>query len=381
MNPEDQLVKERLRKLKEIQEAGKNPYSYKYDQKHKAADLQENFKKLKKEAKAKTSVSVAGRLKILRRMGKVTFADLQDGTGRIQLYFKQDDIGNKNYKFLKKLDIGDIIGVKGIIFRTKMGELTVYVKKYDLLTKSLRPLPEKYHGLKDVEARYRQRYLDLIMNPDVKQTFITRTKIYNAMREFLTKEGFLEVETPTLQPIYGGANARPFITKHNTLDMDLYLRISNELYLKRLIVGGFEKVFEFCKDFRNEGIDTKHNPEFSMMETMAAYDDYEDSMKRVERMLEFIVKKVTGSTKITYQENIINLKAPFKKITMVEAVKKETGYDFEKIKNLGEARKIAKQLKINITPEMGVGAILAEICDEKCESEREKKELFYQNKI
>ncbi|NQU99024.1 lysine--tRNA ligase [Candidatus Woesearchaeota archaeon] len=377
MEPEDNLIKERLRKLKDIKDAGINPYSYKYDQKHKAVDLQAKFKKLKKEEKTRTNVSVAGRIKVLRRMGKATFADLQDGTGNIQLYFKQDDLGKKNYKFLKKLDIGDIIGAKGTIFKTRMGEVTVYVKKYELLTKSLRPLPEKYHGFKDVEARYRQRYLDLIFNPEVKETFIKRTKIYDAMREFLVKDGFIEVETPTLQPIYGGATAKPFITKHNALDMNLYLRIADELYLKRLIVGGFEKVFEFCTDFRNEGIDTKHNPEFGMMETMSAYDDYEDSMKRVERMIVFIAKKVVGTTKIKYQGKTINLKPPYKRVKMVDAVKKETGHDFLKIKSIAEARKIAKKLKVDITPDMGIGAILAEICDEKCEDKFIQPTILY----
>lgn len=378
MESEDHLVKERLRKLQEIKDKGVNPYPARFDQKNKSSDLQKKFKSLKKEQKSKTTVSVAGRLMTIRRMGKATFADLQDGTGRIQLYFRQDDIGKDKYKFMKKLDMGDFIGVTGTIFKTKMGEVTVYVKKYQLLTKSLRPLPEKYHGLKDVEARYRQRYVDLIVNPEVKETFITRTKIFNAMREFLVKDGFLEVETPILQPIYGGATARPFITKHNALNMNLYLRISDELYLKRLIVGGFERVFEFCRDFRNEGIDTKHNPEFTIMETMSAYDDYKDSMKRTERMLEFIAKKVLGTTKVKYQGETINLKAPFKRITMNDAVKKETGHDFSKVKTLAEARKIAKKLKVDITPDMGVGAILADICDEKCEEKFIQPTILYE---
>jgi len=377
MTQEDHLMQERLRKLNEIKQVGVNPYAYRFDQTNKAQELQTAFKKLKKEEKTKKKVSVAGRIMMLRRMGKATFVDLQDGTGRIQLYFKEDDLGRSKYKFLKKFDIGDIIGVKGTVFKTKLGEVTVYVKDYEFLTKSLRQLPEKYHGLKDVEARYRQRYVDLIVNPDVKNIFITRTKVFDAMREFLVKEGFLEVETPTLQPIYGGASARPFITKHNTLDMNLYLRISNELFLKRLIVGGFERVFEFCKDFRNEGMDTKHNPEFTQMETMCAYDNYLDSMDRVERMLEFIAKKVLGTTKIKYQGNIINLKAPFNRITMIDAVKKETGYDFSKVKNIDETRTIARKLKVQITDDMGVGAILAEICDEMCESRFIQPTILY----
>jgi len=378
MTKVDPLIQERIRKLNELRKRGVDPYAHRYNQKHKAANLQDKFKKLKKEDKTKTNVSVAGRIMTLRRMGKATFADLQDGTGRIQLYFKQDDIGKNEYKLLKKLDLGDIIGTEGTIFKTKMGEVTVYVKKYELLTKSLRPLPEKYHGLKDVEARYRQRYVDLIVNPEVKETFKTRTKIFDAMREFLIKEGFIEVETPILQPIYGGAYAKPFVTKHNALNMNLYLRISDELYLKRLIVGGFERVFEFCKDFRNEGIDTKHNPEFTQMETMSAYDNYEDSMDRTERMLEFITKKVTGSTKIKYQGKTINMKAPFKRVTMINAVKKETGHDFSKVKSIEEARRIAKKLKIQIDETMGVGAILAEICDEKCEEKFIQPTILYE---
>ncbi|MBU0666941.1 MAG: lysine--tRNA ligase [Nanoarchaeota archaeon] len=378
MLPEDQLIKERIRKLNEIKEQGIEPYEYRFDQKNHAKELQEKYKHLKKEDKTRNKAVVAGRIIILRRMGKATFADLQDATGKIQLYFKQDDLGKPKYNFLKKLDVGDIIGVEGTIFKTRMGEVTVYVKDYKLLTKSLRPLPEKYHGLKDVEARYRQRYVDLIVNPEVKDTFVIRSKIFASMREFLEKEGFLEVETPILQAVYGGASAKPFVTKHNALDMNLYLRISNELYLKRLIVGGFEKVFEFCRDFRNEGIDTKHNPEFTLMETMSAYDNYEDSMDRTERMLEFMAKKVAGTTKIKYQGTTINLKAPFKKITMVQAVKKETGYDFSKIKNIEEARKIARELKIQVTSEMGIGAILAEICGEKCEPKFVQPTILYE---
>ncbi|RMF54408.1 lysine--tRNA ligase [Candidatus Woesearchaeota archaeon] len=377
MDEENRLIQERKRKLKEIRELGINPYAYRFDQKNKAQEILEKFKGLKREEKTRAKVKVAGRIIALRRMGRASFMHLQDGTGRIQLYVREDEVGKGKYKLLKKLDIGDIIGAEGSVFKTKTGEVTVYVSEYELLTKSLRPLPEKFHGLKDTELRYRERYVDLIVNPEVKKKFIIRTKIYDAMREFLQKEGFLEVETPTLQPIYGGASAKPFITKHNALNMNLYLRISNELYLKRLIVGGFDKVFEFCKDFRNEGIDTKHNPEFSMMETMSAYDNYIDSMDRTERMLAYIAKKVLGTTKIKYQGKTIDLAPPFKRVRMVEAVKKETGYDFLKVKSVEEARKIARELRVEITDDMGVGSILAEICSEKCEPKFVQPTILY----
>jgi len=246
----------------------------------------------------------------------------------------------------------------------------VNVKKFELVTKSLRPLPEKFHGLKDTELRYRQRYVDLIVNPEVKKTFIIRSKIIQAIREFLHKEGFIEVETPALQPIYGGATARPFITQHHALKMPLYLRISDEMYLKRLIVGGFERVFEFCTDFRNEGIDTSHNPEFTQMETMAAYDDYNDSMKRTERMIEFVAKKILGTTEIEFDGKKISLKASFKRLKMVDAVKEATGVDFSNLKemSLEKAREVARKHKVDIDEDMSVGFILAELCSELVES-------------
>ncbi|MBW2990217.1 lysine--tRNA ligase, partial [Candidatus Woesearchaeota archaeon] len=318
----------------------------------------------------RNAVKVAGRLMTIRVMGKASFAHLMDESGQIQLYFKQDELGKDAYKLFKKLDIGDIIGVEGSVFKTKKGEVTVNVKKFELLTKSLRPLPEKFHGLKDTELRYRQRYVDLIVNPEVKKNFITRSKVIQAIREFLHKEGFIEVETPVLQPVYGGAAAKPFITQHHALKMPLYLRISDEMYLKRLIVGGFEKVFEFCTDFRNEGIDTSHNPEFTQMETMAAYDDYNDSMARTERMLEFVAKKVLGTTEIEFDGKKISLKAPFKRLKMVDAVKKATGVDFSNLKDfdLEKAREIARKHKVDIDDDMNVSYILAELCSELAET-------------
>ncbi len=367
MEDENRLITERKRKLEEIRKLGFEPYEYRYEPTHKADGLLKKYSKLKNEEKTQDKVKVAGRIVQLRRMGRASFMHMQDFTGKVQLYLREDDMGKKEYKFLKLLDIGDIIGVEGTIFKTRTGEVTIYVKKLQLLTKSLRPLPEKFHGLKDEELRHRMRYVDLIVNPEVKQTFLMRSKIIDAMREFLVKDGFIEVRTPTLQPVYGGAAAKPFITKHNALNMNLYLRISDEMYLKRLIVGGFEKVFEICEDFRNEGIDTQHNPEFTMMETMSAYDDYADSMKRTERMFEFIAKKVLGTTKIEYQDKNIDLKGPYKRLKMIDGVKKETGIDFSKIKNLEEARKAARKLNVQITNDMGIGAIMAEICGELVE--------------
>lgn len=371
MDTETRIINERKQKLEELRKGGINPYSYRYEKNALASEIKKVYEGLKKEEKdtKRNAVRVAGRIMSKRIMGKASFAQLLDESGQIQLYFKQDDVGKDAYSLFKKLDIGDIIGVEGTVFKTKTGEITVNVLKFELLTKSLRPLPEKYHGLKDTELRYRQRYVDLIMNPDAKKAFVVRSKIVQAMREFLHGEGYIEVETPTLQPVYGGASAKPFVTHHNALDMSLYLRISDEMYLKRLIVGGFEKVFEICKDFRNEGIDTSHNPEFTQMETMTAYDDYNDSMARTERMFEFIAKKVLGTTEIEFNGKKISLKAPYKRIKMVDVVKEATGVDFSDLKNmdLEKARQVAREHKVDIDDDMSVGFILAELCSELAE--------------
>ncbi|HHE36510.1 MAG TPA: lysine--tRNA ligase [Candidatus Woesearchaeota archaeon] len=371
MDTETRIISERKQKLEEFRKAGINPYSYRYDKTALASEIKEVYEKLKPEQKdsMRNAVRLAGRVMAKRLMGKASFAQLLDGSGQIQLYFRQDELGRKAYELFKKLDVGDIIGVEGSVFKTKTGEVTINVKKFELLTKSLRPLPEKFHGLKDTELRYRQRYVDLIVNPGVKKTFIIRSKIIQAIREFLHQEGFIEVETPVLQPVYGGATAKPFITHHNALNMDLYLRISDELYLKRLIAGGFEKVFEFCVDFRNEGIDTKHNPEFTMMETMAAYDDYTDSMKRTERMMEYVAKKVLGTTEIVYDGKRISLKPPFKRIRMVDAVREVTGFDFSNLKEVDveDARRVARKHGVEIDDDMSAGFILAELCSELVE--------------
>ncbi|MAE13412.1 lysine--tRNA ligase [Candidatus Woesearchaeota archaeon] len=331
MEEDNQLIKERKEKLQDIRKAGKNPYSYRFDKQITAGELQKKYGHLKKEESLPDVVKTAGRIMMLRRMGKVTFITLRDGTGKIQLYFKQDDLGNDNYKFLKKLDIGDIIGLEGSVFATKTGELTIAVRLFEILTKSLHPLPEKFHGLKEKELRYRQRYLDLIMNPEVREAFMKRAEIIQGIREFLLKRGFIEVETPILQPIYGGTSAKPFESKLHALDMTVFMRISNEMYLKRLLVGGYDKIFEFSQDFRNEGIDKTHNPEFLLMETMWAYADYRMNMDLTEEMFEFLAKRVTGGTKVRFQGKEIDFKRPWKRITMVDAIKEYVGIDIEKL--------------------------------------------------
>ena len=330
---EGDLIKQRLKKLEELKKLGVNPYSYIFDKKDDANKLLEEFRGLKKDEKGNRKISIAGRVVTFREMGKASFGHIQDESGKIQFYIKEDEVGEKAYNILKLTDIGDIIGIKGFIFKTKTGEITVRTEKYELLTKGIRPLPEKWHGLKDVEIRYRKRYLDLISNPEIKEVFVKRAKIINAIREFLISKGFIEVETPILQPIYGGTNAKPFKSFLNDLKMDVYMRISDELYLKRLVVGGYEKIFEFCKDFRNESIDKTHNPEFLMMETMWVYADYWKNMDLCEEMIEFVAKKVLGTTKFKYQETEIDVKRPWKRYTMIEAIKKFAKIDIEKMKD------------------------------------------------
>jgi len=369
MDTETRILNERKKKVEDLKSAGINPYGYRFGKNALAGEIKQVYAKLMPEEHdtMKNAVRIAGRLVSVRLMGKAAFANLQDSSDHIQLYLRQDTLSKPSYDLFRKLDIGDIIGVEGSIFKTRTGEITVEVKHFELLTKSLQPLPEKFHGLKDPELRYRQRYVDLIVNPEVKKTFVERAKIINAIREFLIGQGYIEVQTPTLQPIYGGASAKPFITHHNALNMPLYMRISDELYLKRLLVGGFEKVFEFCTDFRNEGIDTKHNPEFSMLETMTAYDDYTDSMKRTEELLEFVARKVIGKTEVEFDGKKLSFQAPFKRITMIDAVKEATGVDFSKIKDVKEARDAARKFRIEIDEDMSIGFILAELCSELVE--------------
>lgn len=363
MQPEELLIKQREQKLQAIRNLNIEPYPYSFDQKDFTKDILNKFKSLKKEQKTKKNVSIAGRIVSLRIMGKASFGHIQDATGKIQFYIRQDEV-KKLYQLFKNLDIGDIIGIKGTVFRTKLGEISVWTKDLTLLAKSLRPMPEKYHGLQDTEIRYRQRYLDLIVNPEIKEVFIKRTKIIDALREFMNKKGFLEVDTPVLQTIYGGANARPFKTHINALDMNLFLRISNELYLKKLIVGGFEKVYEFSKDFRNEGIDRTHNPEFMLMECYQAYVDYRSIAKLTEDLFIYVAKKVLGTTKINYQGRIIDLKKPWKRLTMTDSLKKYAKIDIkkltdEKIKEILKKHKI--QLKEPYTKSLATVAIFEEL--------------------
>ncbi|MBI5393280.1 lysine--tRNA ligase [Candidatus Woesearchaeota archaeon] len=368
--PEDinRLVLERIKKLQEIRALNINPYPYKFDKKHDCAELQQRYAALTKEERTQDQATIAGRIVALRRMGKITFSHILDGSGKMQLYFSEDALGAEKYDFLKKLDIGDFVGVHGVIFRTKMGELTVHVTDYTLLTKSLRPLPDKFHGLKDVDLRYRKRYLDLIMNPDVRKTFIQRSLVIREIRNFLDHRGFLEVETPTLQTLYGGAAARPFTTHHNSLNMKLYLKISDELYLKRLIIGGFEKVYEIDKDFRNEGIDRNHNPEFTMIEWYEAYTDYNDQMKLVEQLVSAVAKKVFDTTKVDYQGTIIDFSPPWKRITMIDALKEYANVDVDKYDD-EEIKQLVTTYNLEYHGDLSRGAIInvlfAELVEDK----------------
>lgn len=341
INEINEIQKIRLQKLQDLRDMGVNPFGDKYSYSHNCQQIKDNFNELENQ-----NVKIAGRIMAIRGHGKAAFFDIQDHTGKIQIYIKKDNVSEDTFKLYNLLDIGDIVGLEGRVFKSKRGEISVSVVEMMLLSKSLKPLPEKWHGLKDTDIRYRQRYLDLITNPEVKQTFLTRSKIISAMRRYLDENGFVEVETPVLSPIAGGAAARPFITHHNALDMELYLRIATELYLKRLIVGGFEKVYELGKDFRNEGISIKHNPEFTMVELYQAYADYKDMMELTENMVAHIAKEVLGTTKINYQGEEIDLTPPWNRMTMIEAVKHFTGVDFDAISSDEEARETARKLHI-----------------------------------
>lgn len=350
----NELLKVRRLKLQELQENSKDPFKIvKYDVTHSTKDIIDNY-----DAMEGKFVSIAGRLMSKRGMGKASFCDVQDRDAKIQIYVKIDEVGQETYENFKKFDIGDIVGVKGEVFKTHKGEISVKVKDVILLSKSLLPLPEKWHGLKDTDLRYRQRYVDLIVNPEVKNTFIVRSKIIKAIRKYLDDRGFLEVDTPLLNTIPGGAAARPFVTHHNTLDIDLYLRIAPELYLKRLIVGGLEKVYEMGRMFRNEGMSIKHNPEFTMMEVYEAYNDYKGMMELCEGIISSAALEVLGTTKVTYQEQEIDLTPPWNRMTMVEAVKKYTGIDFSGISGDEEARRIASEKKLHMKGNPSKGEIL-----------------------
>lgn len=346
---ERELRKEKLNTLRNM---GINPYPNKYDVTHKAKDIIDNFDSFEKDS---TVVAIAGRIMLYRVMGKSSFLTIKDSTGRIQVYVQKDKVGDEFYSdvFKKLIDIGDIIGVKGTVFKTKTGEITVYASEVILLTKSMNPLPEKFHGLTDTEMRYRQRYVDLIMNDDIKEVFIKRSKMISAIREIMIEHGFLEVETPMMHPIIGGAKAKPFITHHNTLDMDLYLRIAPELYLKRLIVGGFDKVFELNRNFRNEGISTRHNPEFTMMEAYMAYANFHKVMELIEDIFSNVCFKLNGSYTSIYKETEINFKPPFERMPMIDLVKKYTDVDFNNISNDDEAIEKAKSIGVEIDTSKG----------------------------
>jgi len=366
------LLKLRREKINTLQDLKINPYTYKFDVTHQSNRILENFDKLENE-----NVSIAGRIMSVRLMGKAAFFHLQDSEGKIQVYIRKDKVGDEAFDVFKLIDIGDFVGIKGIVFKTRTGEISIIAEHFELLSKSIKPLPivkEKIEGeekivydqFADKEMRYRQRYVDLAVNPEVKEVFVKRSKIITAIRDFLNENDFLEVETPILQPIYGGASARPFKTHHNTLDIDLYMRIANELYLKRLIVGGFDRVYEFAKDFRNEGMDRFHNPEFTQMELYVAYKDYNWMMEFVEQLVTFVVKKVLNTTKVTFGEHEIDLTPPWRRLTMYDAIKEFTNVDVSKL-NESELKQAAEDLNLEIGPEMGYGKIIDEIFGELVE--------------
>ena len=359
----NQLLKVRREKLKNLQDEGRDPFLItKFDVTHHSMEIKENYEELEEK-----EVTIAGRMMSKRVMGKASFCGVQDKEGRIQCYVSRNDLGDDEYKAFKKLDVGDIIGVTGFVFKTKTGEISVHAQKLVLLSKSMQPLPEKFHGLQDTDIRYRQRYTDLIMNEEVKQTFIKRSQIIQEIRNFLDDRGFMEVETPMLVSNAGGAAARPFETHYNALDEDVKLRISLELYLKRLIVGGLERVYEIGRVFRNEGVDTRHNPEFTLMELYQAYTDYYGMMELTESMFRYLAEEVCGSAKITYQGTEIDLGKPFKRITMIDAVKEYAGVDFNEIETDEEAKAIAKEHHVEFEDHHKRGDIINLFFDEFCE--------------
>ena len=361
-----EVLRVRRDKLAKLQEMGRDPFKVsRYDRTSNSTEIKGNFEEF--EGKV---VKIAGRIMSKRIQGKAGFIDIQDSEGRIQCYVRKDAIGEEEYPVFKTYDIGDIIGVEGTVFKTKKEEISVKATSVVLLSKSLQVLPEKYHGLKDVDLRYRQRYVDLIVNPEVKQAFLTRTKALKALRSYLDDRGFLEVETPMLATIAGGAYARPFITHHNTLDLDMFLRIAPELYLKRCIVAGFEKVYELGRTFRNEGMSVRHNPEFTMIELYQAFADYNDMMELTENMVAEVCKKVNGTTKVTYQGTEIDFMPPWRRITMVDAVKEYAGVDFATIKSDEEAQAIAKEKHLEFSKPLNTvtkGEVLNMLYEEFCE--------------
>ncbi|MGB9886918.1 MAG: lysine--tRNA ligase [Moorellales bacterium] len=354
-----ELVRVRHQKLASLREQGIDPFGRRFEQTALAEEIKSRFEEFEGR-----KVQVAGRLLAKRVHGKASFADLQDRSGRIQIYVRQDLVGEELYSLFKFLDLGDILGVRGKVFRTRQGEISVEAESLELLCKSLRPLPEKWHGLRDVEIRYRQRYLDLIMNPQVRETFYRRTRIIKALRAFLDARGFLEVETPVMAPVAAGAAARPFVTHHNALDIDLYLRIALELPLKRLLVGGLERVYELGRVFRNEGISTRHNPEFTLLEAYQAYADYEDMMRLTEEMLAYVAREVLGRPKFTYGEWEIDLTPPYPRVSVLEALRRFGGINWDRVPSQTEALAVARAKGVEISPQASAGKIIDALLEE-----------------
>ncbi|MBS4216598.1 MULTISPECIES: lysine--tRNA ligase [Neobacillus] len=374
----DQL-KVRREKMHSMREKGLDPFGKRFDRTHSSQELISQYGEVDKEEleTQNVTVAIAGRIMTKRGKGKAGFAHIQDLTGQIQLYVRQDAVGEESYEIFDSADLGDIVAVHGTLFKTKVGELSVKVDNFVFLTKALRPLPDKFHGLKDVEQRYRQRYLDLIMSQESKETFITRSKIIQSMRRYLDDHGYLEVETPMMHAIAGGASARPFITHHNALDMPLYMRIAIELHLKRLIVGGLEKVYEIGRVFRNEGVSTRHNPEFTMIELYEAYADYRDIMSLTENLIAHIAQEVLGTTTVQYGEYEVDLKPEWKRLHMVDAIKEYTGVDFWKETSVEDARQLAKEHGVEITEHMLYGHIVNEFFEQKVEEKLIQPTFIY----
>jgi lysyl-tRNA synthetase, class II len=378
----DQL-KVRREKLHNLREQGLDPFGKRFERTHTSKELVELYDGFSKEEidEKNVTVTIAGRIKTKRGKGKAGFTHIQDLTGQIQLYIRKDEVGDEQYEIFNVSDLGDIVGVTGTVFKTKVGELSIKVTEYQILTKALRPLPEKFHGLKDVEQRYRQRYLDLIVNPETKDTFIARSQIIRSMRRYLDDHGYLEVETPMMHSIPGGASARPFVTHHNALDIPLYMRIAIELHLKRLIVGGLEKVYEIGRVFRNEGVSTRHNPEFTMIELYEAYADYKDIMNLTENLIAHIAQEVLGTTTVQYGDVEVNLKPEWKRLHMVDAIKEYTGVDFWKEMSTEEARQLAKENGIEIKDSMLYGHIVNEFFEQRVEEKLIQPTFIYGHPI
>lgn len=368
----NQLKKVRLEKLDELRQMEIDPFGSRFERTAMAQEIIDNFESMEEQ-----TVRIAGRMMSKRRHGKAGFANLQDLSGNIQLYFRKDDLGEEKYELFKKSDMGDILGIEGFVFRTQKGEISVHVKDLVYLSKSLNPLPEKWHGLKDVELRYRQRYVDLIVNPEVRDVFIKRSNIIKEIRNYMDNRGFLEVETPMMHPIAGGATARPFVTHHNALDMDLYMRIAPELYLKRLIVGGLEKVYEINRNFRNEGISTRHNPEFTMLELYQAYGDVEVMMQLCEDLVSSVMLKVNGSMKGEFDGQEIDFTPPWNRITMLDAIKEYAGLDFAKVNTDEEARKAVSDLGLEVDQNSSRGELINEVFEEFVEDKLTQPTFVY----